>query len=443
MKQITLLGTLFLLLTLSSACVPLSRELLTATLVPTLDLQPSETAVPAIATLTPTETAVPPTAIPSATAEPSQDSPTPPANQDPTARTHDATNVRHGPGLAYEVSHVLGAGTTMPILGRNQAGDWWAVPGPGDGPGPVGWVFDGVVAVQGNVNNLPILSAPPLTAVPIIDNSGPPPTDTCLANRPGQSPPPDIHLEPGRQFDLVARLGNWAKVLHTEAGWHLIVRDSGVIGWVDGADVELTGPCQPDDGPGSIPLIENPSSPPTNVCLAHRPGQFPPPDIHLGPGRQFALVARLGNWAEVLQTEVGWHLIVRGSGVIGWVDGEDVELTGPCPVPEPTPERIQFAPGETSITLDSNLEPPQREFYVFRAFAGQRVNLEMVSEFNRGGFALSGVDDGQPYKRLEDEQHIWSAVLPTTQDYLLTVAAPADAPTTGYRLTLTIEPLED
>ena len=421
MKQITLLGTLFLLLTLSSACAPLSRELLPATLVPTFDLQPSETVVPATTTLTPTETAVPPTATPTATAEPSQDSPAPPANQDPTARTHDATNVRHGPGLAYEVSHVLGAGTTMPILGRNQAGDWWAVPGPGDGPGPVGWVFDGVVAVQGNVNNLPILPAPPLTAVSIMGNAGQPAADVCTVSHPGPGDIGPLYVYAGpneHTFAIIAQLGldRWITVIGWDNDWYHVQDAAGLIGWVPVAQVAHHGLCQPDDGPSSIPLIENLGSPLTNVCLAHRPGQFPPPDIHLGPGRQFALAARLGNWAEVLQTEVGWHLIVRGSGVIGWVDGEDVELTGPCPVPEPTPERIQFAPGETSITLDSNLEPPQREFYVFRAFAGQRVTLEMVSEFNRGGFALSGVDDGQPYKRLEDEQRIWSAVLPTTQD---------------------------
>lgn len=51
------------------------------------------------------------------------------------------------------------------------------------------------------------------------------------------------------------------------------------------------------------------------------------------------------------------------------------------------------------------------------------------------------MSDGQPYKWVEDALHKWSGVLPQTQDYLLAVAAPADAPTTGYRLFLTIEPL--
>lgn len=86
---------------------------------------------------------------------------------------------------------------------------------------------------------------------------------------------------------------------------------------------------------------------------------------------------------------------------MGWISDDDVDLTGPCAAPESVPERIQFAPGETSITLEGMLEPPQRDFYLFRASAGQQ----------------------------------------TTQDYLLTVAAPAEAATTGYRIFLTIEPL--
>jgi hypothetical protein len=191
-----------------------------------------------------------------------------------------------------------------------------------------------------------------------------------------------------------------------------------------------------------VPLIEDPGSPPSGVCIANRPGQFPPPDIHLGPGRQFALIARLGNWAELLKTEAGWHQILLGPGDVGWISDDDVDLTGPCAAPEPAPERIQFAPGETSITLEGMLEPPQRDLYLFRAFAGQRVIIEIVSESNRANFALSGMGDGMPYKRVEDELRSWSAELPTTQDYMLTVAAPADAPTTGYRIFLTIEPLE-
>jgi uncharacterized protein YgiM (DUF1202 family) len=368
-------------------------------------------------------------------------------SQDPVLITDDITDVHRGPGFAYEVSHTLATGTTAPILGRNIAGDWWAVPGPGDGPGPVGWISGAVVTVNGNVNNVPVLPAPPLKPdVPIMGNTGQHTLDSCAVSHPGPGDTGPLYLYDGpdkQAFTIVAQLGlnRWVTVIGRDNNWYHVQDSAGVTGWVPVAEVAHNGLCQPDDGPGSIPLIDDPGSPPSNRCIANRPGQFPPPDIHLGPGRQFALIARLGNWAEILQTEAGWHQILLGPGQVGWININDVDLTGPCTIPNPSSTRIQFSPGETSTTLEGMLEPPQRNFYLFRAFAGQQATIEIVSEFNRANFAISGVSDGQPYKRVEDELHIWSAVLSTTQDYLLTVAAPADAPTTGYRIFLTIEPL--
>lgn len=103
-----------------AACVPVSRETGPVAQIPTLAVQPVDTAVPPTATLTPTETAVPPTATATVevTAVPINDPA--PVNRDPIVITNDFTNVRRGPGLAYEVSHVLSVGATAPILGRND-----------------------------------------------------------------------------------------------------------------------------------------------------------------------------------------------------------------------------------------------------------------------------------------------------------------------------------
>lgn len=441
-----------------AACGLLDQETASGPSLPTATLTSVSTAEPSTPTATAelptpapvdTATAGPPTPVPVDTAESA------PVNQEPVVLTQAVTNVRVGPGLAYEVSHVLAANTTAPILGRTAAGDWWAVPGPGDGPGPVGWVFGQVVTVQGSTANVPILPAPPLApALPTIGNSGPPPGgDTCVVAHPGPSDlgPTYLRQGPGQTFEIVAILGlnRWANIIEAQSGWYRVQDEGGARGWVHQKAVAFAGRCS---GPGSgpdLPVVEDPGAPPAHRCVALRPGQFPPPGIHLGPGRQFALIARLGNWAEVLQTEIGWHHILLGPGQVGWVSGDDVDLSGPCaapppgpePGPEPPPVRIQFPPGAASVTLEGMLEPPQRNRYLFQAAAGQPVTIELLSEFNQGNFALSGVSDGQPYKRLEDEQPRWSGTLPQTQDYLLTVAAPADATTTGYRFFLTIEPL--
>jgi len=49
---------------------------------------------------------------------------------------------------------------------------------------------------------------------------------------------------------------------------------------------------------------------------------------------------------------------------------------------------------------------------------------------------VQGVSDGQPLKRLENEDRRWTGTLPATQDYLITVATPSG--TSAYTLVVTI-----
>lgn len=337
-RHVFLLILFFLPLFLLGACLPISPERGPVTPIPSLIVQPGDTAVPAAPIALPSATAVPPKPVPTTAAETAAAIPTPPVNQDPVVITNEATNVRHGPGLAYHVSHILSAGTTAPILGRNNAGDWWAVPGPVEGPGPVGWVSGAVVVVHGDVSGVPVLPAPPSTPdIPIMGSSGPPPAHTCIVAHPGPGDigPRYVYEGPDKHaFPVVAQLGldRWVTVIGRDNDWYHVQDVAGLTGWIPVAEVAHNGLCQPDDGPGSVPLIEDPGMPPADRCIANRPGQFPPPDIHLGPGRQFALIARLGNWAEVLQTEMGWHQIFLGPGDVGWVYGKDVDLTGPCAI---------------------------------------------------------------------------------------------------------------
>lgn len=430
-----------LLLLVLAACGPLSRE-------------------QAPATPSPMPTLIYPTVVTAATAAPPTQTPAPlptttetavPILVQPALITNGHTNVRLGPGMTYGVSYVLPANTTAPIIGKSLDSTWWVVPGSGKGAGAFGWVSGAVVTLQGDTNSVPFLAAPTLTPTPgypIIGNGGPPPGgDTCVVVQPGpnDSGPTFLRLGPGEAFGITAVLGlnRWAAIAEVQTGWYRLYDASGLGGWIHESDAAFAGRCSaPGSGP-DLPLVENPGAPPSNRCSASRPGQFPPPGIHLGPGRQFALVARLGNWAEILQTEIGWHQILLGPGQVGWISGEDVDLIGACQADDPAPQRIQFAPGAISATVDGQLTPQQRNAYLFRSQAGQMVIIEIHSTDGRANFMLNGVEDGQPYKRLEDEQRLWSARLPLTQDYLLTVAAPADALITEYSLELIIESLEN
>jgi uncharacterized protein YgiM (DUF1202 family) len=653
-------------ITILVACGPVTQASEPGAGTPTVELELVETAT-AESTAKPTETATP-TAESTATATTAPATETPVSTATPTAAgairpelvTRGPTNVRVGPGTAYAVSHALVGGTTVRIVGRNAAGTWWAVPGAGDGPGPVAWMAASVVDVRGDVNDIPVLPAPPppQAEIPVLGNSGTPKVNVCVVAHPGPGDGAvDVRSGPGEAFELVGRLGlnRWAEAVRLQDGWYEIFIAPGETAWVKGSTVVRNGLCptpgsgpvriefvpgtssatvigqvigdspaqfllwaaagqkmtvtaaSPGDGallqiegvsdglvykhfadgkdswqgvlptsqdylvtvdgkgdgtttytlevsvvagpepdpdpepeperiafaPGEtsatitgdlaggaqiryilwaaagqrmavsvtspqnavlfhiegvsdgevykhlldgetswegrlsvsqdyivtldavvdasyslhvsvendVPVIIDPGSPPTNTCVASNPSaDFV--NVYLGPGEQFALVARLGNWAEVLKSSSGWHQILIAPGHTGWVKDTQVVLSGPCAGSEPGPVRVHFPPGATSVTLEGMLEPPQRDFYIFNAMAGQRTTIEIVSEFNRGNFGLSGVSDGQPYKRVENEDRVWSAVLPQTQDYLLTVAAPADAPTTGYRIFLTIEPLE-
>lgn len=162
------------------------------------------------------------------------------------------TAVRVGPGFAYDLSHFLGTSTTVPILGRSADGGWWAIHGPGDGTGPVSWVAGADVTVIGDTSTLPILAAPilpptPVTVpdVPLIGETGSPPSGRCIVAHPGQTGPINVHLGPGEQFALTARLdvNRWAEAIQEQVGWYEIRLGPGAVGWINGTAIAVNKFC--------------------------------------------------------------------------------------------------------------------------------------------------------------------------------------------------------
>ncbi|NLX11962.1 MAG: SH3 domain-containing protein [Chloroflexi bacterium] len=66
-------------------------------------------------------------------------------------------NVRSGPGTNNDVIGTVGAGTTLPVIAQNTAGDWYQV----NLNGQLGWVYTLLASVtrQGNCTTLPVVSA--------------------------------------------------------------------------------------------------------------------------------------------------------------------------------------------------------------------------------------------------------------------------------------------
>lgn len=67
-------------------------------------------------------------------------------------------NVRSGPGTSYAVIARLAAGQNVPLLARNQTGDWVQIarPAPDDG---FGWVSASLVTLDGAAGDLPVSEA--------------------------------------------------------------------------------------------------------------------------------------------------------------------------------------------------------------------------------------------------------------------------------------------
>ncbi len=100
-------------------------------------------------------------------------------------------NLRQGPGTNYTVLTVLQPGDQAAITGQSADQNWWQVR---TSSGLSGWVFTSLVTVQGQVEQVPIVSAPstvapphaPATSTPAIPPVAQPPTGTPT---PGAPPP--------------------------------------------------------------------------------------------------------------------------------------------------------------------------------------------------------------------------------------------------------------
>jgi LysM repeat protein len=174
----------------------------------------------------------------------------------------------------------------------------------------------------------------------------------------------------------------------------------------------------PANGELFLPLVQQeptPGAPATTVYIVQ------PGDTLFSIARRFGttveVLVELNNLADPRVIQVGQELLV--------------------PVPSsPPPTRIQFESGAISATVTGTVEFPIRDEYLVRALAGQQMTVTLSSPGDVANFAVQGVDDGQPYKRLENEDRTWSSLLPLTQDYLLSVAVPAGS--SAYTLEVTI-----
>ncbi|NIV29255.1 MAG: hypothetical protein GWN58_07025 [Anaerolineae bacterium] len=103
------------------------------------------------------------------------------------------------------------------------------------------------------------------------------------------------------------------------------------------------------------------------------------------------------------------------------------------------PVRIRFAPGATSAEVAGSLAAGDVRHYVLRALAGQRMLVIPRTTRGKIDLVISGAD-GQVLLSGRVAGSDFDGVLPTTQDYLVSVRAEGVS-RAEYTLEITIPPL--
>jgi hypothetical protein len=111
--------------------------------------------------------------------------------------------------------------------------------------------------------------------------------------------------------------------------------------------------------------------------------------------------------------------------------------SGMAPPPAiPTPVRLSFEPGGTSVSVEGSIQAGEIKDYVINAMAGQTMMVSIISPNMDVYLTVYGVQDGQPVIRAASGDTDLSAVLPATQDYLIKVVSGGQA--SNYSLQVVI-----
>lgn len=82
-------------------------------------------------------------------------------------------NCRFGPGIAYAVVGELRPGKQAEVIGKNPDLTWWYVRNPGD-PSTTCWLASDFTDTEGNIDVIPVATAPPATVSNILVSIDPP-----------------------------------------------------------------------------------------------------------------------------------------------------------------------------------------------------------------------------------------------------------------------------
>ncbi|PJF41852.1 MAG: hypothetical protein CUN55_11190 [Phototrophicales bacterium] len=205
-----------------------------------------------------------------------------------TATTNDVANFRAGPELTYSIITTLDAGTTVLVDGRRSDNLWLRV----NYNGQQGWIFAGLLDVQGNIESLPIVESATIGA-----------TTNTSANpeaRDATRVVANFRTGPSTAYSIIATLpANTPLVLmgrNAESTWVQVSVD-GQTGWIFASLITTLQPIR------ELPIQEAPPLTVNNVSVPASVGNSAPTGIISGIGARATQIFRagqtLGNRADV------------------------------------------------------------------------------------------------------------------------------------------------
>lgn len=135
---------------------------------------------------------------------------------------------------------------------------------------------------------------------------------------------------------------------------------------------------------------------------------------------------KTSNWQGILSgTQTYYFKLIGGSST------ENFQLSVNIPA------RIQFAAGQSSITINGKTVGGYIVSYTAYASGGQTLEVTLNTSPNDAALTIWGFSDGQPYVRAQAGITDFSMQLPSTQDYIIDVV-PQGGREIDYTLTVKI-----
>jgi hypothetical protein len=145
------------------------------------------------------------------------------------------------------------------------------------------------------------------------------------------------------------------------------------------------------------------------------------------------------SWSGRLPTTQDYFIDTRsvGNAVVPFT--LTVTIPPLAEAPTPTPKRISFPAGGTTVTVQSTLPVGQIDRWVLRALAGQTMTVNTSATQGQVILIIWGVQDGNVLISDHAGATSWTGQLPTTEDYYIDVRSVGSAPA-DYALQVTIPP---